>query len=58
MGDKSDEGGNVLTQAILESLPESDGPKVVYGNGCELSSTYLKQKDITFRQIPYEVKVS
>lgn len=56
--DKSEDGGNVLTQAVLSSLPAHDGPKVIYGNGCMLSATYLQRANITFRQIPYEVKVS
>jgi adenine-specific DNA-methyltransferase len=56
--DRSQEGGNVLTQAVLASLPPHDGPRVIYGNGCMLSSAYRQQADITFRQIPYEVKVS
>ncbi|MFQ5435427.1 MAG: site-specific DNA-methyltransferase, partial [Anaerolineae bacterium] len=58
LGDKSEDGGNVLTRAILASLPAHDGPKVVYGHGCTLSRAALQQKQITFRQIPYEVKVS
>jgi adenine-specific DNA-methyltransferase len=54
--DKSADGGNVLTQTALSSLPSHDGPKVIYGNGCMLSAAYLQQEDITFRQIPYEIK--
>jgi len=56
--DRSKEGGNVLTQDVLATLPLHDGPKVIYGNGCMLSDAYLQQAGITFRQIPYEVKVS
>jgi len=56
--DRSEGSGNVLTQAVLATLPPHDGPKVVYGNGCMLSSAYRQQANITFRQIPYEVKVS
>ena len=56
--DKSEDGGNVLTQAVLSNLPPHDGPKVIYGNGCMLSSAYLQRAGITFRQIPYEVKVT
>jgi adenine-specific DNA-methyltransferase len=55
--DKSADGGNVLTQTALSSLPSHDGPKVIYGNGCMLSAAYLQQEDITFRQIPYEIKI-
>jgi len=56
--DKTPDGGNVLTRAALASLPLHGGPKVIYGNGCLLSSAFLQQAHITFRQIPYEVRVS
>jgi adenine-specific DNA-methyltransferase len=58
LGDRSPDGGNVLTRDVLSTLPPHDGPKVVYGNGCLLSSSYLQQAGITFRQIPYEVKAA
>jgi hypothetical protein len=56
--DKSPQGGNVLTRAVLNSLPSHDGPKVIYGTGCLLSEPTLQRLGVTFRQIPYEVKVS
>jgi site-specific DNA-methyltransferase (adenine-specific)/adenine-specific DNA-methyltransferase len=56
--DKRANGGNVLTRAVLQSLPKHDGPKVIYGTGCLLSEEKLRELGITFRQIPYEVKVS
>jgi len=56
--DKSPDGGNVLTRAMLLSLPKHDGPKIIYGNGCLLSEDKLRELGITFRQIPYEVKAS
>ncbi|KAB2399538.1 MULTISPECIES: site-specific DNA-methyltransferase [Bacillus cereus group] len=46
-----------LTIESLRSLPKYEGPKVVYGTTCKLSSTRLQQEQITFKQIPYEVKV-
>jgi len=58
LGDKTPRGGNVLTREVLAELPPHDGPKVVYGTGCLLSPQRLKRQGITFRQIPYEVKVS
>lgn len=57
LGDKSETGGNVLTRQILERLPKHDGPKVIYGEGCLLSPSTLKEMQITFRQLPYEVKI-
>ncbi|MFZ5882525.1 MAG: site-specific DNA-methyltransferase [Chloroflexota bacterium] len=58
MKDKSRSGGNVLTRALLESLPPHDGPKVIYGNGCLLGENTLRSLNVTFKQVPYEIKVS
>lgn len=56
--DKTPQGGNVLTRAVLNTLPSHEGPKVIYGTGCLLSQTTLQRLGVTFRQIPYELKVS
>jgi site-specific DNA-methyltransferase (adenine-specific)/adenine-specific DNA-methyltransferase len=56
--DKSASGGNVLTRAVLASLPAHEGPKVIYGNGSLLSESKLRELGITFRQVPYEIKVN
>ena len=56
--DKSRDGGNMLTRPLLASLPEHDGAKVIYGNGSLLSENTLRELNITFRQVPYEIKVS
>ncbi|MBM3327616.1 MAG: site-specific DNA-methyltransferase [Calditrichaeota bacterium] len=56
--DKRANGGNVLTKAILERLPVFDGPKIIYGTACRLGQKFLNERGITFRQIPYEIKVS
>lgn len=58
LGDKAPRSGNVLTREVLAELPPHAGPKVVYGTGCLLSPQRLKREGITFRQIPYEVKVN
>jgi hypothetical protein len=57
LGDRRPEGGNVLTSAVLESLPPHDGPKVIYGEGCRLGAARLERERITFKQIPYQIKV-
>jgi site-specific DNA-methyltransferase (adenine-specific)/adenine-specific DNA-methyltransferase len=57
LGDKRPGGGNVLTHAISQALPGHDGPRVVYGEASRLSATSLKQYRITFRQVPFELKV-
>jgi hypothetical protein len=55
--DKRLNGGNVLTQRVLEELPECEGTKMIYGIACRLSPSRLKRENIIFRQIPYEIKV-
>jgi site-specific DNA-methyltransferase (adenine-specific)/adenine-specific DNA-methyltransferase len=56
LGDKTVDGGNVLTGPALAKLPSHDGPKVVYGEGCRLGRQRLRREGITFKQIPYEIK--
>ena len=55
--DKSANGGNVLTRAVLAQLPPFDGAKVVYCAGCLLGRNRLQAGRIIVRQIPYEIKV-
>jgi hypothetical protein len=55
--DNSPDGGNVLTQAVLESLTPHDGPKVVYGAACRISLARRVREKIVFKQVPYEVRV-
>jgi len=57
LADKKAQGGNVLTRAVLASLPPHFGAKVIYGTGCRLGEERLRRENIRFRQIPYEVKV-
>jgi len=58
LGDKTPDGGNILTGKVLVNLPNHKGPKVIFGEGCRLGSARLKREQITFKQIPYEIKVS
>ena len=58
LGDKRPEGGNVLTTGVLAGLPRHQGPRVVFGEGCRLGQERLKREHLTFKQIPYEIKVS
>ncbi|MBM4019567.1 MAG: site-specific DNA-methyltransferase [Planctomycetes bacterium] len=60
MGDRRPGGGNVLTHAVAHDLPghpAAKGPRVVYGEACRLGPKSLDHYGITFRQIPYELKV-
>jgi len=61
LGDKRPASGNILTGAVLESLPphpDGGGTRVIYGEGCRLGTARLKREGIIFKQVPYEVKVS
>lgn len=60
LGDRRPAGGNVLTHAVAQALPdhpEGKGVRVVYGEACRLAAPSLKQYGITFRQVPFELKV-
>jgi adenine-specific DNA-methyltransferase len=58
LDDKRANGGNILTRSILASLPEFDGPKVVYASGCLLGKERQQAERVTFRQTPYEIKIA
>jgi DNA modification methylase len=58
LADKSTNGGNVLTRAVLAQLPKFDGQKVIYCAGCLLGSERLQVERIIVRQTPYEIKIS
>jgi adenine-specific DNA-methyltransferase len=58
LGDKSANGGNILTRSVLAQLPKFDGQKVIYCAGCLLGKDRLQAERITIRQTPYEIKVS
>ncbi|WP_085868661.1 site-specific DNA-methyltransferase [Pseudoruegeria aquimaris] len=52
--------GNVLTPDALASLPSApegfDGERVVYAEGCTVSSERLKAEGVVFKQIPYQIE--
>jgi hypothetical protein len=56
LGDKKTSGGNVLTTTVLDSLPQHVGPKVIYGEACRLGESRLRAANITFKQVPWEVR--
>lgn len=58
LGDKTVNGGNVLTRSILAKLPPFNGQKVIYCAGCLLGRDRLQTEKIIVRQTPYEIKVS
>lgn len=59
LGDKRPQGGNVLTSRVLAELPrinEHDGTIIIYGESCRLGPARLANRNILFKQIPYDVK--
>lgn len=56
LGDLAPEGGNVLTRKLLRTLPAFNGPKVIYGEACDLTDEQLADRQITFKQTPYDLK--
>lgn len=56
LGDKKPDGGNVLTQKVLDSLPQFKGTKVIYGEATRINTEKLKVNNIVFKQTPYDVK--
>ena len=58
LGDKSAQGGNVLTRAILAELPVFDGPKVIYAEACLLGPDRLSAYQITVRQTPKQIRTA
>jgi len=58
LGDKTPDGGNVLTGKVLMNLPKHNGPKVIFGEGCRLGEARLRREHVIFKQLPYEIKVS
>ena len=65
LGDRRPRGGNVLTHAVAQELPphpqateDDPGQSIVFGEACRLGPKSLAAYGITFRQIPFELKVS
>ena len=56
--DHSEDGGNVLTRAVLTKLPHFDGPKIIYCASCLIEKDRLQAERIRHRQTPYEIKQS
>lgn len=56
LGDKTVNGGNVLTTKVLENLPKHNGDKIVFGMASRLSAAKLKNESIVFKQIPVGIK--
>ena len=56
LGDKTKDGGNVLTGKVLASLPPHKGKKIIYGELTTFGSQRLARENIIFKQVPYDIK--
>lgn len=56
LGDKTLAGGNMLTLKVLAGLPKHDGPRVIYGEGTNMSNDRLRSLGITFRKTPNDIR--
>lgn len=57
LGDRSVDGGNVLTGPVLAELPPHAGPKVIYAAACRMGRARLDKEQITFKQTPYDLQI-
>jgi adenine-specific DNA-methyltransferase len=57
LGDRRPQGGNILTQVVLDSLPPHEGPKVIYAAATRLGPAALQRAGIVFKQTPYAIEV-
>jgi adenine-specific DNA-methyltransferase len=58
LGDRTPQGGNMLTSSILAHLLEQYphvGARVIYGETTRLGEARLRAEGIEFRQIPYDI---
>lgn len=56
LGDKTLAGGNMLTLKVLAGLPRHDGPRVIYGEGTNLTHDRLRSLGIKFRKTPNDIR--
>lgn len=60
VGVAREQAGNVLTGAVLETLPLPDkdfaGARIVYAEGCTVPDDRLSALGVTFKQIPYQIE--
>ena len=63
LGDKRPASGNLLTREVLAALlalhaatTSPAAPLLVYGEACRLGPERLRQANVSFRHIPYDVK--
>jgi hypothetical protein len=58
LGDRTPNGGNVLTRSIVAALEHFDGLRVVYCEGVLIGEERLRAENVLVRQTPYEIRAS
>lgn len=56
LGDKTLSGGNMLTIKVLAGLPPHEGPKVIYGEGTNMTNDRLRSLGIKFKKTPNDIR--
>jgi adenine-specific DNA-methyltransferase len=59
LGDRRPAGGNVLTQAVLNTIKQllpHTGRSIIYGETTRLGEQRLEAENIVFKQIPYDIR--
>lgn len=52
-----EKGKNTLTKSFLKNVNRNDHKKIIYADFCTIPDELIQTYNITFKQIPYEVKV-
>ena len=48
---------NVLDFKTIKTIGKKNTPKIIYADLCTVPENRLKEYNVTFKQIPYEVKI-
>lgn len=52
-----EKGKNTLTKSFLKNVTRNEHKKIIYADFCTIPDELIEAYNITFKQIPYEVKV-
>ena len=51
-------GGSLLNSEVVRGMGRRACPRIIYPDYCRLTSSDLKRREITFKQIPYALKIA
>jgi site-specific DNA-methyltransferase (adenine-specific)/adenine-specific DNA-methyltransferase len=57
LGDRHPGGGNILTKAVYDALPEHDEPQVIYAAATRIGEAERTRRNIVFKQTPHAIEV-